>query len=141
MTKVEFHFNVARKPQKITQLAQAILARKQTLTIHVPDEASSTEISHHLWTHDPTSFLPHSLGPSDACEMSSIALDWQGSHLPFDDVLLNLSPVTPLFFSRFQKVIEVVGLDEVDRANARERFKFYRDRGYEINTIDAQEKR
>jgi DNA polymerase-3 subunit chi len=33
-------------------------------------------------------------------------------------------------------LIEIVSLDEQDRADARERFRFYRDRGYEIRTHD-----
>jgi len=51
-------------------------------------------------------------------------------------VLLNLRPEWPPFFSRFQRLIEIVSLDEQDRADARERFRFYRDRGYEIRTHD-----
>ena len=35
-----------------------------------------------------------------------------------------------------QRLIEIVSLDEEDRRRARERYKFYRDRGYEIRTHD-----
>ena len=41
------------------------------------------------------------------------------------------------FFSRFRRLIEIVGADEVDKAQARIRYKFYRDRGYEIKSYDA----
>jgi DNA polymerase III subunit chi len=51
-----------------------------------------------------------------------------------DGVLLNLRAEQPPFFSRFQRLIEIVSLDEADRARARERFRFYRDRGYPIET-------
>jgi DNA polymerase-3 subunit chi len=43
----------------------------------------------------------------------------------------------PVFFSRFRRLIEIVGLDEADKAKARIRYKFYRDRGYEIKNYDA----
>ncbi|RDJ93817.1 DNA polymerase III subunit chi, partial [Lacticaseibacillus rhamnosus] len=38
------------------------------------------------------------------------------------------------FFSRFQRLVEIVGTDASDRQAARERYRFYRDRGYEIRT-------
>jgi len=42
--------------------------------------------------------------------------------------------VTPSMFSRFQRLVEIVGTDADDREDARARFRFYRDRGYEIRT-------
>jgi DNA polymerase-3 subunit chi len=40
------------------------------------------------------------------------------------------------FFSRFERVIEIIGNDAEDSRMGRERFKFYRDRGYELRHID-----
>ena len=59
-----------------------------------------------------------------------------GANPPHDEVLINLRPEWPPFFSRFQRLIEIVSLDEEDRSQARARFKFYRDRGYEIKSHD-----
>jgi len=42
----------------------------------------------------------------------------------------------PSYFSRFRRVVEIVTRDSDDRALARDRFRFYRDRGYEITTHD-----
>ena len=54
-----------------------------------------------------------------------------------DEVLLNLRPEWPPFFGRFERLVEIVSAgDEDDKRLARERFKFYRDRGYEIRTHD-----
>ena len=53
-----------------------------------------------------------------------------------EDVLINLRDETPAFFSRFHRLIEIVTGDEGDRKRARERFRFYRDRGYQIVTHD-----
>jgi DNA polymerase-3 subunit chi len=51
-----------------------------------------------------------------------------------DEVLINLRDETPSMFSRFRRLIEIVSVEDADRAAARERFRFYRDRGYEIRT-------
>ena len=54
-----------------------------------------------------------------------------------DDVLINLQHPQPTIFSRFKRLIEIVGADEADKVLARARYKFYRDRGYEIRSYDA----
>ena len=53
-----------------------------------------------------------------------------------EQVLVNLCPESPPVFSRFERLIEIVGLDEAERDLARTRFRFYRDRGYDIRTHD-----
>lgn len=136
MTKVDFYFNVAHKSQKIVQLGKVALAKKLTLTVHLSGKTFAKEMSDYLWAHDPISFLPHRFN-DDSVMNAPILLDWQGQSLPYDDILVNMTSHTPHFFSRFQKVIEIVSLEELDKAAARKRFKFYRDRGYEINSIDA----
>ena len=40
----------------------------------------------------------------------------------------------PEFFTRFERIAEIVGGDEPSRQAARARFKFYRERGYPIET-------
>jgi DNA polymerase-3 subunit chi len=50
--------------------------------------------------------------------------------------MLNLHEESPPAFSRFERLIEVVGRDDEDRQRARNRFRFYRDRGYEIHHHD-----
>jgi DNA polymerase-3 subunit chi len=55
-----------------------------------------------------------------------------------DDILLNLSEAVPTFFSRFEKTIEIVGVTEAERAPGRVRYKFYQDRGYQIQRFDHQ---
>jgi DNA polymerase-3 subunit chi len=48
--------------------------------------------------------------------------------------MINLAAEVPAFFSRFERVLEVVDGDASRRAQSRSRFKFYRDRGYELAT-------
>jgi DNA polymerase-3 subunit chi len=53
---------------------------------------------------------------------------------------MNLSQIVPTRFFPFQSLIEVVGQDEDDRARARDRVKFYKDRGYEVRYFDLSER-
>ncbi len=50
------------------------------------------------------------------------------------DVLINLAAEVPEFFSRYERVAEVVDANAVRREQSRERYRFYRDRGYKLNT-------
>jgi DNA polymerase-3 subunit chi len=51
-------------------------------------------------------------------------------------VLLNLSASCPPHFERFERLLEVVGADEAERAAGRERYRFYKSRGYAIANHD-----
>jgi DNA polymerase-3 subunit chi len=47
-------------------------------------------------------------------------------------VLISLQEDVPPCFSRFERMVELVTSDEADRRRARERYRFYRDRGYPL---------
>ena len=75
------------------------------------------------------------LGQKDAARAATMAMS-----LHQHTVLLNLDDAPPPFFTRFTRLLEVVSTEEDDRAKARERFGFYRDRGYAINNYDLSKK-
>jgi DNA polymerase-3 subunit chi len=49
---------------------------------------------------------------------------------------LNLADEPPPYFTRFEYLREVVSTDEADRLRARERYEFYKSRGFEIQRQD-----
>ena len=51
-------------------------------------------------------------------------------------MLLNLHAEPPPFFSRFERLAELVASDERNVAAGRARFRFYRERGYELRQHD-----
>jgi len=67
-----------------------------------------------------------------------VVIDWQANQLCQDDILVNLTQRQLTVFSRFRQFVELVGVDEKDKALARQRFKFYRNRGYEIKHFDEK---
>jgi DNA polymerase-3 subunit chi len=52
------------------------------------------------------------------------------------EVLLNLAAETPPAFESFERLLEVVAQDDAGRSSARERYRYYRDRGYKIADHD-----
>lgn len=136
MTRVEFIFNVPDKLAKVTDLCEKAVAKGRQLTIFTQDDVMNVALQKQLWQQSPTSFLPSNVPDDTMSQFSPIVLDATGENLLQDDVLINMQAETPPFFSRFRYLVELVGHDESDKAAARERFKFYRDRGYEIKRTD-----
>jgi DNA polymerase-3 subunit chi len=52
------------------------------------------------------------------------------------EVLLNLGEACPPHFERFERLLELVGRDGAEKQAGRDRFRFYRDRGYAIASHD-----
>lgn len=137
MTRVEFFFNVPDKLVKVAELCEKAVAKGRQLTIFTQHDAMGLLLQQRLWQQSAPSFLP-STTPFDAVsQFVPIIIDADGEHLIQDDILINLQTVHPPFFSRFRVLVELVGMDEDDKAAARSRFKFYRDRGYQVKSTDV----
>lgn len=137
MTRIDFYFNVTDKFRQVAELAQTALRKERRLLIYTPPESVAL-LESTLWSHNPTGFLPHCRSTHRLAEETPILIECDGSHLLHDDVLINLTSSHPAFFSRFKGLIELVGLDDEDRGLARERYRYYRDRGYEIKSHDVK---
>lgn len=136
MTRVEFFFNVPDKLTKSAQICEAALAQGHQLTIFTRDAVMNHDLQQQLWRHSATSFLANAQSTDVMRQFSPIVLDAHGEHLQQDDILINLQTQYPPFFSRFRCLIELVGVDEADKVAARLRYRFYRDRGYEVKSTD-----
>ncbi len=137
MTRVEFYFNVADKFEKTAELCEKAVVKGRQLTVYTQNKAMSDSVHKSLWQHSASSFLANSQVDEVNSQFAPIVIDYQGEKLLQDDVLINLQTAQPLFFSRFRYLVELVSNDEADKTAARARFRFYKDRGYEIKSTDA----
>jgi len=136
MTRVEFFFNVEDKLQKLAELGEKAITKNVKLMMFAQNDEAASEIQRYLWSL-PQHFLPNHLASDALASSTPIVIDWKGEQLLHDEVLINLQHPQPVFFSRFRRLIEIVGVDEADKSLARIRYKFYRDRGYEIKSYNA----
>ncbi len=51
-------------------------------------------------------------------------------------MIVNLDREQPAFFSRFERMVEVVASEDDDLEAGRRRWKFYKDRGYPLSRHD-----
>jgi DNA polymerase-3 subunit chi len=138
MTQIDFYTHVENKQQVACILSAKALDKGLRVMIYTADAGATERIDRLLWTTPATGFIPHCRGSDALAPLTPVTIDHEPAAFAHEDVLLNLHPQWPPFFSRFQRLIEIVGLDEDDRRDSRERFRFYRDRGYEIRTHDLR---
>lgn len=141
MTQVDFYTHVENKHHTAVLLCNKAVERGMRVVVYAPDPATADEVDRLLWSAPPTGFVPHCLADDALASVTPVIIDRRASASSHDDLLINLGAERPSHFSRFQRLVEIVGLDESDRQAARERYRFYRDRGYEIRSHDLSKKR
>lgn len=138
MTRVDFYVSSNNASDAHLQLACRIVDKayqqQNQVYVHAATPEQARQFDELLWVFRDGAFIPH-------CQLNdTIAADTPiiiGCDTPpalKPDVLINLGQEVPGFFSRFERVIEIVAGDESARAQARQRFKFYRERGYPLET-------
>jgi len=141
MTQIDFYTHVEDKLKVACQLAGKAFARGLKVIVFCADREAAQRVDRALWITPAIGFVPHCAPDDPLAAETPVIVDCRGEALLHEEVLVNLRPEWPPFFSRFQRLIEIVGTDDEDRAQARERFRFYRDRGYEIRTHDLSKNR
>ena len=140
MTRIDFYFNVVDKQQVIFDLVQSALSKRRQVMVLATDEKMASDVSVSLWQNKAESFLPNVRAHSSLSSVTPVVIASQGdgviNGITQDDMLINLTTHEPIFFSRFTQLVELVSDDEQDKMSARARFKFYRDRGYEIKSTN-----
>jgi DNA polymerase-3 subunit chi len=136
MTRIDFYFNVANKKLLLSELVQGALNKRRKVTVLADNAESAHEISASLWQQQIEGFAPNVLVDNVLALQTPVIVHWQQNELLQDDMLINFAQVGPSFFSRFTQLVELVGEDEQDKVAARARYKFYRDRGYEVKNIN-----
>ena len=136
MTQIDFYTHVEDKLRTACRLAAKAFSHGMRVMVCCPDADNARRFDRVLWTTPAISFIPHCLASDPLAPVTPIIVDYDGTEPLHDEVLLNLQAERPPLFSRYQRLIEIVSLDVEDQRVARERYKFYRDRGYEIRTHD-----
>jgi DNA polymerase-3 subunit chi len=107
-----------------------------SVLVYAPHGERREQLDRLLWTHPATGFVPHCRAEEALASTTPIVLASKLDSPLHDDYLLNLSDEIPPGFSRFRHLIEIVSIEDADRLPGRERFRFYRERGYPLEARD-----
>ncbi len=142
MTRIDFYIlesDDSRREQFACRIAEKAYRLGHGVYIHTADPQQAAQLDKLLWTFKQGSFIPHGIDgqspdPDAAVLIGHNAELDTSSHAKGREVLINLAQDIPLFFSAFKRVAEVIDQNSENKIKGRERFKFYRDRGYSLDT-------
>ena len=142
-TRIDFYLDAPDKIAVAARIVHKAYAAGQQMVIYAPQASAAEAINRQLWTQPPLSFVPHCraddrlatetpiLIAGNAAQLHAVAAQ---SGAPHQQLLINLDHNTPADFACFARLIEIVSLDEEDRAPARQRFRQYREDGFTIHS-------
>jgi DNA polymerase-3 subunit chi len=138
MTSIDFYTHVSDRFDVVAKLVAKAFAQHGSVRVLTRDAESTEALDRMLWIQPATGFLPHCRLDSRLAAETPIWIDHALEHQGPAAVLINLHDAPPPFFSRFERLAEVVGVDDADAA--RVRYRFYRERGYELRSHNLAER-
>ncbi|MES9882468.1 MAG: DNA polymerase III subunit chi [Sedimenticola sp.] len=142
MTQVDFYIMGDRakgdRYQLACRIAEKALSQSRRIYLHTNSAAESQRLDRLMWTYKEDGFLPHSLLGKGDQSLNLIVIGNGATPGDEHDVLINLANEVPDFFSRFERVAELIDRDPGVRSAGRDRFRLYRDRGYTLNTHNIE---
>lgn len=152
MTKVDFYIladnTIEQRHLFACRLVEKAFKLDHQIYIHTDDNAQANAIDQLLWNWRSTSFVPHQLetSASDGDDNSPysaarVQIGFGGSDhsaTRHNGLMINLAQQVPDFFSRFDRLSEIVVQAPAVIESTRSSFRFYRDRGYQLQTHDLR---
>jgi DNA polymerase III subunit chi len=136
MTSIDFYFNADDRLQVACRLAAKALKQGSRMLIYAPDADAAGRLDTLLWTWPATGFVPHCRAQAPLAAETPVLIA-SGEETPEGcELLLNLGIECPPHFERFARLLEVVAVNEEEKASGRSRYRFYKERGYPIASHD-----
>jgi len=143
MTRIDFYIlepgNQTSRELFACRIVEKAYRLGHQIYIHTQDHRQASQLDEMLWTFKQNSFIPHGIDGQSPDPEAAVLIGYNSelsaaAHAEQRPVLINLAPDVPLFFSAFERVGEIIDQDETHKVQGRERYRFYRDRGYSLET-------
>ncbi len=138
--EIAFHFNVAHKVPYLCRLLRKANQAQKRVQVCGPDDLLAL-LDVELWTFAQDGFVPHGRADDPPWLVARTPIVLCREPVPGlgSDVLVNCHHHMPALEVPFDRVIEVVGLSEEERAPARTRWRAYAALGCTLVRHDAQQ--
>jgi len=137
MTQIEFIYNLDSYEEGLSLILDKRYKNQKTM-IFCDNAKKSHELSDSLWRQ--SGFYPNIIWSEQLSSNHVPSEDFligDQFNKNFDELLINASGQECLFFSRYEKTVELVLTSDDEKNSARDRLKKYKERGYEVKLIDA----
>ena len=139
MTRISFYIlksdQYEQRQAFACRLAEKAYSQGHHVYIYTENDSQTAAIDAALWALRADSFVPHQVLSNDNDNNSPILIGHNASPPRLMDVLINLTQNQPLFFSQFERVAEVIDDNDGIKQAGRQRFQFYKQRGYQLDTF------
>jgi DNA polymerase-3 subunit chi len=134
VTKVTFYKLASNAPSLkfVCQLIKKACATQQQVFCLVDNEQTAEQLDQLLWEFEAEAFIPHAIGQ----DKNPVAISSTAEPGEHHQILINLQGQIPTWFSRFERVIELVQSKSKHEQVKRENFRFYKERGYALDFHD-----
>ena len=141
--QVDFYVRPEASPDALEafacRLVETVWRRGHRVLVLAASEAAARRLDDLLWTFRDESFVPHRRVGADAPPAAEavdepIIVSTPGAWSGALDVLVNLTPSVPAEADRAARIVEIVPADGGARDAGRERYRDYRNRGFELKT-------
>lgn len=137
MTRITFLHGARHRLQAMAGwLTRRYASGTLPIVVYAPDRGQGELLDRLLWTHAATGFIPHCRLDGPLAPETPILIADTLDQAPADACLLNLSNEIPNGFARFPELVEIVSIEDEDKLPGRDRFRFYRERGYPLENQD-----
>jgi DNA polymerase-3 subunit chi len=140
MTTIDFYTHCADRQAVAARLVAKAWAQHGSVRVLTPDASATALFDRYLWLWPATGFVPHCRLDDKLASETPVLVDHLLEHQGPAAVLINFHPSSPPFFSRFERLAEVIGSGDDEAAAGRERWKFYKARGYEVRSHNLAER-
>jgi DNA polymerase-3 subunit chi len=134
VTTIDFYTHCTDPLDVAARVAAKAWAQCGSVRVLTPDAETTVALDELMWKQPATGFLPHCRLASPLAPDTPILVDHVLEHEGPVAVLVNLHADPPPFFARFERLAEIVGCDDDAAAAARARWRFYKERGYELKS-------
>lgn len=141
MARVDFYILSAAESSRdkfACVLTGKALGQGHHVHIHTDTRESALLMDDLLWTFRDISFIPHALADESSRSDAPVCIGWNGTTPNTDEMLVNLGAEIPAFVRSFTRVMEIVVTDAAAREQSRERYRRYRDMGFEMHNHELE---
>ena len=140
--RVDFYLLSNTEPQAVNLVACRLLEkayqRGHRVFVFCDSKDNAERLDELLWTYKEDSFIPHNLQGEGPEPPPPVQIGYGTEPRGFNDILLNMSPTIPDYFTRFQRVMEIVAADDTAKEISRNHYREYRSKQCQLHTHNIE---
>ncbi len=138
LIRVDFYLLNNNDPEAVWLIACRLLEkayqRGHRVFVYCDNQKDVEHLDELLWVYKDESFIPHNIQGEGPEPPPPVQIGFGAEPRGFNDILLNMAATIPPYFSRFRRVMEIVGDSDSAKEISRAHYREYRAKQCELHT-------